>query len=124
MSANVERLRPIPSCVHSPSKLPGNISTSPACSRASTGIQPGLSHQNKIDRMMLGGERRRLLLSNAAAIDAYRLRPVLVTLTHDRPAAANQALRNAPSAAFRDYDSCFWNEAEFDREQTKGPGGA
>lgn len=33
----------------------------------------------KIDRMMLRGERRRLLLSNAA-IDAYRLRPVLVTL--------------------------------------------
>lgn len=32
---------------------------------------------NKIDRMMLRGERRRLLLSNAA-IDAYRLRPVLV----------------------------------------------
>ncbi|EIG56244.1 hypothetical protein FXB41_04965 [Bradyrhizobium canariense] len=34
---------------------------------------------NRIDRMMLGGERRRLLLSNAA-IDAYRFRPVLVTL--------------------------------------------
>lgn len=34
---------------------------------------------NKIDRMMLRGERRRLLLSNAA-IDAYRLRPVLVAL--------------------------------------------
>ena len=34
---------------------------------------------NRIDRMMLRGERRRLLLSNAA-IDAYRLRPVLVTL--------------------------------------------
>jgi hypothetical protein len=33
---------------------------------------------NRIDRMMLRGERRRLLLSNAA-IDAYRLRPVLVT---------------------------------------------
>ena len=33
----------------------------------------------RIDRMMLRGERRRLLLSNAA-IDAYRLRPVLVTL--------------------------------------------
>lgn len=32
---------------------------------------------NKIDRMMLRGERRRLLLSNAA-IDAYRLRPLLV----------------------------------------------
>lgn len=32
---------------------------------------------NRIDRMMLRGERRRLLLSNAA-IDAYRLRPVLV----------------------------------------------
>ncbi len=29
--------------------------------------------------MMLRGERRRLLLSNAA-IDAYRSRPVLVTL--------------------------------------------
>jgi hypothetical protein len=29
--------------------------------------------------MMLAGERRRLLLSNAA-IDAYRFRPVLVTL--------------------------------------------
>lgn len=35
---------------------------------------------NRIDRMMLRGERRRLLLSNAA-IDAYRLRPVLVTPT-------------------------------------------
>jgi hypothetical protein len=35
---------------------------------------------NKIDRMMLRGERRRLLLSNAA-IDAYRLRPVLVSLS-------------------------------------------
>ena len=34
---------------------------------------------NRIDRMMLRGERRRLLLSNAA-IDAYRLRPQLVTL--------------------------------------------
>lgn len=34
---------------------------------------------NRIDRMMLRGERRRLLLSNAA-IDAYRLRPVLVPL--------------------------------------------
>ncbi|MFK4507670.1 hypothetical protein LPJ38_24220 [Bradyrhizobium daqingense] len=34
---------------------------------------------NRIDRMMLRGERRRLLLSNAA-IDAYRLRPLLVTL--------------------------------------------
>jgi hypothetical protein len=34
---------------------------------------------NRIDRMMSRGERRRLLLSNAA-IDAYRLRPVLVTL--------------------------------------------
>ncbi|AJA63385.1 hypothetical protein JQ582_04155 [Bradyrhizobium japonicum] len=34
---------------------------------------------NRIDRMMLRGERRRLLLSNAA-IDAYRSRPVLVTL--------------------------------------------
>ena len=34
---------------------------------------------NRIDRMMLRGERRRLLLSNAA-IDAYRLRPVLVAL--------------------------------------------
>jgi hypothetical protein len=34
---------------------------------------------NRIDRMMLRGEKRRLLLSNAA-IDAYRLRPVLVTL--------------------------------------------
>jgi len=34
---------------------------------------------NRIDRMMRGGERRRLLLSNAA-IDACRLRPVLVTL--------------------------------------------
>lgn len=34
---------------------------------------------NKIDRMMLRGEKRRLLLSNAA-IDAYRLRPVLVAL--------------------------------------------
>jgi hypothetical protein len=34
---------------------------------------------NSIDRLMLRGERRRLLLSNAA-IDAYRLRPVLVTL--------------------------------------------
>ncbi|KYG19371.1 hypothetical protein SE92_03100 [Bradyrhizobium sp. AT1] len=34
---------------------------------------------NRIDRMMLRGERRRLLLSNAA-IDAYRLRPALVTL--------------------------------------------
>ncbi|MBR0974152.1 hypothetical protein [Bradyrhizobium japonicum] len=34
---------------------------------------------NRIDRMMLRGERRRLLLSNAA-IDAYRLRPMLVTL--------------------------------------------
>lgn len=33
----------------------------------------------RIDRLMLRGERRRLLLSNAA-IDAYRLRPVLVTL--------------------------------------------
>ncbi|MET4514272.1 hypothetical protein [Bradyrhizobium sp. I1.7.5] len=33
---------------------------------------------NRIDRLMLRGERRRLLLSNAA-IDAYRLRPVLVT---------------------------------------------
>jgi hypothetical protein len=33
----------------------------------------------RIDRMMLRGERRRLLLSNAA-IDAYRLRPVLVPL--------------------------------------------
>lgn len=33
---------------------------------------------NRIDRMMLRGERRRLLLSNAA-IDAYRLRPVLVS---------------------------------------------
>ncbi|MGY4624608.1 hypothetical protein [Bradyrhizobium sp. USDA 4486] len=33
---------------------------------------------NKIDRMMLRGERRRLRLSNAA-IDAYRLRPVLVS---------------------------------------------
>lgn len=35
---------------------------------------------NRIDRMMLRGERRRLLLSNAA-IDAYRMRPQLVTLT-------------------------------------------
>jgi len=35
---------------------------------------------NKIDRMMLRGERRRLLLSNAA-IDAYRLRPVLLSLS-------------------------------------------
>lgn len=34
---------------------------------------------NRIDRMMLRGERRRLLLSNAA-IDAYRFRPMLVTL--------------------------------------------
>ncbi|WP_027555202.1 hypothetical protein [Bradyrhizobium sp. Cp5.3] len=34
---------------------------------------------NRIDRMMLRGERRRLLLSNAA-IDAYRLRPFLVLL--------------------------------------------
>ncbi|WP_165405553.1 hypothetical protein [Bradyrhizobium genosp. SA-3] len=34
---------------------------------------------NRIDRRMLRRERRRLLLSNAA-IDAYRLRPVLVTL--------------------------------------------
>jgi hypothetical protein len=34
---------------------------------------------NRIDRLMLRGERRRLLLSNAA-IDAYRLRPVLVPL--------------------------------------------
>ncbi|MCK1299834.1 hypothetical protein IVB33_00095 [Bradyrhizobium sp. 24] len=34
---------------------------------------------HRIDRMMLAGERRRLLLSNAA-IDAYRFRPVLVTL--------------------------------------------
>ncbi|MDE5444973.1 hypothetical protein GWG65_26715 [Bradyrhizobium sp. CSA207] len=34
---------------------------------------------NRIDRMMLSGERRRLLLSNAA-IDAYRFRPMLVTL--------------------------------------------
>lgn len=34
---------------------------------------------NRIDRMMLRGERRRLLLPNAA-IDAYRLRPVLVPL--------------------------------------------
>ncbi|MCK1388129.1 hypothetical protein [Bradyrhizobium sp. 21] len=34
---------------------------------------------NRIDRMMLRGEKRRLLLSNAA-IDAYRLRPTLVTL--------------------------------------------
>jgi hypothetical protein len=34
---------------------------------------------NRIDRMMLRGERRRLLLSNAA-IDAYRLRPALVSL--------------------------------------------
>jgi hypothetical protein len=34
---------------------------------------------NSIDRLMLRGERRRLLLSNAA-IDAYRLRPILVTL--------------------------------------------
>lgn len=34
---------------------------------------------NRIDRMMLRGERRRLLLSNAA-IDAYRLRRLLVTL--------------------------------------------
>jgi len=34
---------------------------------------------NMIDRMMLRGERRRLLLSNAA-IDAYRFRPRLVTL--------------------------------------------
>jgi hypothetical protein len=34
---------------------------------------------NRIDRMMLRGERRRLLLSNAA-IDAYRFRPTLVTL--------------------------------------------
>jgi hypothetical protein len=34
---------------------------------------------NRIDRMMLRGERRRLLLSNAA-IDAYRLRPALVRL--------------------------------------------
>lgn len=33
---------------------------------------------NRIDRMMLRGERRRLLLSNAA-IDAYRLRPALVS---------------------------------------------
>ncbi|WP_314959602.1 hypothetical protein [Bradyrhizobium cosmicum] len=33
---------------------------------------------NRIDRMMLRGERRRLLLSNAA-IDAYRLRPMLVS---------------------------------------------
>jgi hypothetical protein len=33
----------------------------------------------RIDRMMLRGERRRLLLSNAA-IEAYRLRPILVTL--------------------------------------------
>ncbi|PDT87444.1 hypothetical protein CO669_25085 [Bradyrhizobium sp. Y36] len=35
---------------------------------------------NRIDRMMLRGERRRLLLSNAA-IDAYRLRPVIVTVS-------------------------------------------
>lgn len=35
---------------------------------------------NSIDRMMLRGERRRLLLSNAA-IDAYRLRPTLIA--HD-----------------------------------------
>ena len=35
---------------------------------------------NRIDRMMLRGERRRLLLSNAA-IDAYRMRPQLVTLS-------------------------------------------
>ncbi|MBR0818087.1 hypothetical protein [Bradyrhizobium liaoningense] len=34
---------------------------------------------NRIDRMMLRGERRRLLLSNAA-IDAYRLRSALVAL--------------------------------------------
>ncbi|QQN61418.1 hypothetical protein JIR23_17290 [Bradyrhizobium diazoefficiens] len=34
---------------------------------------------NRIDRMMIRGERRRLLLSNAA-IDAYRLRPVLAPL--------------------------------------------
>lgn len=34
---------------------------------------------NRIDRMMIRGERRRLLLSNAA-IDAYRLRPVLVPI--------------------------------------------
>ncbi|TYO67300.1 hypothetical protein FXV83_06715 [Bradyrhizobium hipponense] len=34
---------------------------------------------NRIDRMMLRGERRRLLLSNAA-IDAYRFRPMLVTV--------------------------------------------
>jgi len=32
---------------------------------------------NRIDRMMLRGEKRRLLLSNAA-IDAYRLRPLVV----------------------------------------------
>ena len=36
--------------------------------------------QHRIDRMMLRGERRRLLLSNAA-IDAYRLRPSLVRLS-------------------------------------------
>lgn len=35
---------------------------------------------NRIDRMLLRGERRRLLLSNAA-IDAYRMRPQLVTLS-------------------------------------------
>jgi len=34
---------------------------------------------NRIDRLMLRGERRRLLLSNAA-IDAYRLRPMLVSI--------------------------------------------
>jgi hypothetical protein len=34
---------------------------------------------HRIDRMMRSGERRRLLLSNAT-IDAYRFRPVLVTL--------------------------------------------
>ncbi|MCK1708551.1 MULTISPECIES: hypothetical protein [unclassified Bradyrhizobium] len=34
---------------------------------------------NRIDRMVLRGERCRLLLSNAA-IDAYRFRPMLVTL--------------------------------------------
>ncbi|MEY9458058.1 hypothetical protein [Bradyrhizobium ottawaense] len=34
---------------------------------------------NRIDRLMLRGERRRLLLSNAA-IDAYLLRPTLVPM--------------------------------------------
>nr|WP_027531049.1 hypothetical protein [Bradyrhizobium sp. WSM3983] len=34
---------------------------------------------NRIDRMIIRGERRRLLLANAA-IDAYRVRPALVPL--------------------------------------------